>query len=569
MKFATRAVIGTIWILTLAMIVVVWLAGRSLRRDLEHQTNAELLRHARIVREAIGTDTTRWQQRVRTIGQANQLRITLIDRDGTVVADSDIPNPGRTVIENHSDRPEVLAALRGEAGSARRHSETVGAEMYYVAIRGGPGVVRVATSLRQMNQTLRGSLRSVAWAALLALVVGSIIALLAVRSITNPLRGLASAARAIAAGNLPRFPRSGVREIDGLVVSLREMHSQLTDRFGDLRREQSETAALVGAMVEGVLATDATGAIVTANPAARDLLGYPDGQILPDLPTIFKSRDAQAVVHGVLAGESLSGEIALGDRMLLVHARPLTTGGAVLILYDLTEVRRLEAARRDFVANVSHELKTPLTSITGYSETLLGERPDEATTTRFLETIHANAQRMQHLVDDLLDLSRIESGGWEPHQETVAVASLAAEEWAVARDARGQDRMFEIDCPADLTGYADPEALRHVLGNLFDNAIRHTEPGGRIRFRAHPETDGLVIEISDDGTGILTEHLPRIFERFYRVDASRSRAEGGTGLGLAIVKHMVEAHGGSVEAQSELGVGTTIRCRFPDPPTGL
>ena len=239
----------------------------------------------------------------------------------------------------------------------------------------------------------------------------------------------------------------------------------------------------------------------------------------------------------------------------------------MLILYDLTEVRRLETARRDFVANVSHELKTPLTSIAGYSETLLGEQPDAATTKRFLETIHANARRMQHLVDDLLDLSRIESGGWTPQPEHVEVARFLVDEWAVARELRGEDRAFAVDCrPPELRVYADREALRHIFGNVFDNAIRHTEPEGHVRCRAHREDGGVTIAVSDDGSGILTEHLPRLFERFYRVDAARSRAEGGTGLGLAIVKHMVEAHGGSVEAASTLGEGTTIRCHFPDAP---
>jgi len=316
-----------------------------------------------------------------------------------------------------------------------------------------------------------------------------------------------------------------------------------------------------------VIAADARGRIVTANAAAHRLLGYTDGAPLPELPQLFRARAARDVVTALMAGEPVAArELDLEGRTLLASGRPLPEGGAVLVLHDLTDLRRLETVRRDFVANVSHELKTPLTSISGYAETLLGDKPDAATSERFLEVILGNARRMQRLVDSLLDLSRIESGSWQPRVERVHVGAVARETWAglAARGAARQvDFTIDADDPAPVDVQADADALRQVLTNLFDNALRYTPAGGRITCRARRDGDGVLVSVSDTGSGIGSDHLSRIFERFYRADASRSRDEGGTGLGLAIVKHLVEAHGGQVRATSELGRGTTISAWFP------
>jgi signal transduction histidine kinase len=246
----------------------------------------------------------------------------------------------------------------------------------------------------------------------------------------------------------------------------------------------------------------------------------------------------------------------------LISARPLNEGGTLLVLSDVTDVRRLETVRRDFVANVSHELKTPLTAIAGYAETLAAEAGDEQAR-KFAGTIVENAQRMQRLVDDLLDLSRIESGSWAPEPKRLGVDAAAREAWAPFA-ARATERRVQFESSANSSSVdSDPEALRQILTNLFDNALRHTPAGGRIRVATERADQETVIRVSDTGSGIPADHLPRIFERFYRVDPGRSRQEGGTGLGLAIVKHLVEAHGGRVDAQSELGRGTTIVLYFP------
>jgi signal transduction histidine kinase len=282
---------------------------------------------------------------------------------------------------------------------------------------------------------------------------------------------------------------------------------------------------------------------------------------LPPLGELFHDRAHRALMREVLTGAVVEGrELDLGDRTVVFSARPLAEGGTLLVLSDVTDVRRLETIRRDFVANVSHELKTPLTAIAGYAETLAAESSDSQTT-GFSRTIVDNARRMQRLVDDLLDLSRIESGGWQPEPRKIAIDAAAREAWRpFAERASTRDVQLETDSGSVNS---DPEALRQIFTNLFDNALRHTPTGGRICVSVQRVGHDTVVRVSDTGSGIGADHLPRIFERFYRVDPGRSRQEGGTGLGLAIVKHLVEAHGGRVEAESELGRGTTILLYFP------
>jgi two-component system phosphate regulon sensor histidine kinase PhoR len=557
---------GTALVLVVTVLALVWSAETALRRDLQAEAGHAIERNARVVGAALPADRAAWQGAVRGYAAATGYRITLVDSTGRVIADSDFPSSPLSAIENHAGRPEVRAALAGRRGTDIRRSATVGRELIYVAIPGGPGAVRVAADLAQVDAMVKRAQRGILAAAALALAVGLLVAGLAAASVARPLTALAGAARAIASGAPPRFPRSGIAEIDTLVRALREMHQQLGDRFAELRREKAESGALVESMVEGVIAADARGRITTCNTAARRLLGYADDASLPDLPELFRAKSAREVVDAALAGRAAqSRTVELDGRVLLINARALPAGGAMMVLHDLTEMRRLETVRRDFVANVSHELRTPLTSISGYSETLLTDSPDPATTRRFLETILSNAQRMQRLVDDLLDLARIESGRWQPEPEAVDAAAMAHEVWTVlgGRDpARTVTFTAESD-PGAGAVRADPDALRQVLTNLIDNSLRHTPPGGRITVRVRQESGGTAVSVADSGAGIGREHLPRIFERFYRADAARSREEGGTGLGLAIVKHLVEAHGGHVAAESGPGEGTLVTCWFP------
>ncbi len=568
MSFVGRLVTGMVAVLLATVLVLGWSADALLRARLEGDIRSSLERDARLVEQALPPDTTLWQATVHRLGGITGLRITIIDPTGRLRAESELAGDSLNRIENHLGRPEVQQALQNGVGSDRRLSRTVGRPLMYVALRSGVGFVRVAAGLEQVDAVVRRAQRAVLLASIVALVLGLAVAVPVARSFARPLTELSASARAIAAGELPRFPHAGVPDIDDLVSALREMHEELDRRFAELRREQAESATLVEAMIEGVVATDARGRIVTANAAARRLLGYGGDQPMPDLRQLFHPKPARAMVDAVLSGQSVvDQELEIDGSMVLANARPLPAGGAVLVLHDVSDLRRLETMRRDFVANVSHELKTPLTSIAGYAETLVGETPDAPTTRRFLEVILGNARRMHRLVDDLLDLSRIESGGWLPAPESVDIGDTAAEVLESFADrARAGGVTLQVEVPPDAPPLvADPQAVRQILTNLIDNALRYTPSGGRVAIASRHDHGDTVIEVRDTGSGIPAEHLPRLFERFYRVDASRSRAEGGTGLGLAIVKHLVEAHGGSCTAESTLGQGTVIRIRIPDP----
>ena len=567
MNYSARLIAGTLVVLVVTVATLVIGVDRSLRTDLESETRRSLVREAALVRSALPADSIQWQATAKESARGTGLRVTVIDRTGRVRAESDLGVGDLPQVENHAGRPEVAAALRGDTGSDHRTSATVGRPFMYVAVPGGPGAVRVAMSLTQIDGIVGRAQRPVLVAALLALLIGIPLALLAARRFARPLLDIAGAARSIARGAQPTFPYSGIPDIDRLTNDLRGMHEQLGERFDALRRRQSETAAIVDSMVEGVLSFDVRGRVITANPAARRMLGYGEQDELPELGLLFRAKEARELLDRVLVGEAVADrEITLADRTYLLNGRPLPAGGSVLVLHDLTRLRRLETVRRDFVANVSHELKTPLTAISGYTETLLTDQPDPVVTRQFLETILANARRMQRLVDDQLDLSRIESGGWQPSPEPVDIAAMAREAWRLALPPTGEPPAFEVSIePAIGMIDADPDALRQIFRNLFENAIRHTPPGGRITVSGTADREMTRISVTDTGIGIPSEHLPRLFERFYRVDPGRSRAQGGTGLGLAIVKHLVEAHGGRVAATSALGQGTTIHTWWPVP----
>ena len=566
MRFAGRLVVGTILVLLATVVVLVWTAEVSLRRQLESDFADGLEREARLVREALPPTPGDWSALLRRFASQNAHRITLIDPAGLVLEDSDVPASQLSTLENHRTRPEVAEALAGRTGRSARGSASVGRRLMYVAIPGGPGVVRLAADLEQVNQTVRRAQGEILLAALMALALGSILAFFAGRAVARPLTSISSAAGAIAAGNAPRFPHSNIPDIEILVRALRDMHLQLTERFQALEREQNQTALMVDSMAEGVIAVDHGGRVLNANEAARNLLGYQQGATLPDVLQLFRAKPARTLVDSALQGKTVrNAEVEMDGMALVLSARPLPAGGLILVMQDLTEIRRLEAMRRDFVANVSHELKTPLTSISGYSETLLADHPDPDTTQRFLQVILGNAQRMQRLVDSLLDLSRIESGRWQPKVEVVDLRPIILGVFEDSHERSvGNKVQLEMDLAPDATVLAaDEDAVRQIVLNLVDNALRYTPAGGTVTCRSRLEGDEILLSISDTGTGIPRDHLPRIFERFYRADPSRSRDEGGTGLGLAIVKHLVEAHGGRVGADSIVGRGTTITAWLP------
>lgn len=571
MRLATRlfAIISSIVAVTAVAIIA--LADRILRGHFEAEIAASLEREARLVTIQLPDDSTQWPDAAWRLGALTGHRVTLIAPDGRVRGDAEFDRPALGQLENHLHRPEVQGALREGTGQARRLSASTNEREMYVAVRGGPpglAVVRVSATLASVDAQVRSVQRAVAWAGAGALIAAALLAGLASGALARPLRRLGGAARDIAAGRVPEFPDSRIPEVAAYVSALRTMHAELEQRFAELKREREESSMLIEAMADGVLATDAAGHVTAMNLAARRLLGYGRSAQLPPLEQLFHEKRARDLVAEILSGRDVDQrELEVGSRTLLATGRRLPDGGSLLVLRDVSELRRLEAVRRDFVANVSHELKTPLTSIAGYAETLAHESaPGQPR--QFAEIIVQNAHRMQHLVDDLLDLSRIESGGWRPNPEDIELGPAIQDAWAPVAEAARRGGVV-LSVPADTAStrlWVDGEALRQVLTNLFDNAVRHTPAGGQLTVAVQSRAERITIVVSDTGAGIPAEHLPRIFERFYRVDPARSRDQGGTGLGLAIVKHLVEAHGGDVTAESTLGRGTTIRLSFPAGP---
>ena len=398
----------------------------------------------------------------------------------------------------------------------------------------------------------------------------------------------ASASRLFETARLHRAdPYRWLQEAQDVAERIERFEKDQAWHFQGIARQRADLGRLLEAVSEGILQLDSSGRIVRANRAARRLLALPDDAEGRSITTVMRSAELRALLYRAAREDGLPPrEIQFDERTLVVTARALTpeeeappgpTGLAVAIA-DLTALRRLESVRRDFVANASHELKTPLTSIRGYAETLLDESLPAETRRQFIATIASNSERLQHIVDDLLDLSRLESGTWRPEPTALDPADAIRTAWAdFAQRSRQRDIAFEVDVESGSVVAADPSALRQILSNLFDNALRHTNPGGSIRAVVlEPEAGAppepgvrdrrmrfVAIEVRDSGAGIPADALPRIFERFYRVDPARSRAEGGTGLGLAIVRHLTDAMGGRVEAESRLGVGTTIRVVLP------
>ncbi len=418
------------------------------------------------------------------------------------------------------------------------------------------------------TQTLiREARNDVYFVGFVALAIAAAIAFLFSRAVSRPIIELRDVARALAAGDLSRRPAlSAPGEVGDLAIAIHWLAEQLSSRLTTLEEEESLLTALLDSLNEGVLAVDARQRVVRINAIGRRLLRVRDATpfSLDRLPRERVLREALGAAVAGTATESI--ETFIDGRNLALAARPLARGGAVLALLDLTLTRKLETVRRDFVANVSHELRTPLTVVGGFAETLTDEALPAPQRRQFAETILANTRRMQRIVDDLLDLSRIESGGWVPNPQSLDVGPLAVEATTRAKIiAEEKGVALEFAIPEDArVAFADPTALRQVLSNLAENAIRHT-PSGRVTVFTIAEDNGVWVGVRDTGIGIAAEHLPRIFERFYRIDRARSRDEGGTGLGLAIVRHLVEAHGGSVKAESQPGRGTSVSAFFPAP----
>lgn len=569
MSLTQRLIVGALLVCGVFVVLTVTSLDWRLRDRLREESATELLREARLVgaqwRPGIDPDSL-----ADAAGAALSHRVSLVTPDGRVLGDSEFDEPALSRLENHATRPEISAALRADSGTSIRTSPSAGDEELYAAVRTSLGVARVSVATRAQELIVDRLQRDVLFVALGATLLALALAAVFAKSVSRPVLELRDDAKAIAAGDLERRPALNVSgEVGELATAFHQLAEQLSTRLRALEADDALLRALMDSLNEGAVAFDSRQQVVHVNPQARRLLGVRDEVPFPadQLP---RERALRQAIAAAIAGGAIDGlELMIAGRPVTLTARPLASGGAVLALFDLTPLRRLETVRSDFVANVSHELKTPLTVVGGFAETLGDDSLDPEVRRQFAGAILANTRRMQRIVDDLLDLSRIESGGWTPNPASVDIEALA-EEILAGMEARGAAKgialRVDVDPQASAVN-ADPTALRQVLTNLVDNAVRHTA-AGEVVVQARGSGKGIAVSVRDTGAGIRPEHLARIFERFYRVDSARSRDEGGTGLGLAIVKHLVEAHGGRVSAASEPDRRTTIEAWFPNQAKG-
>jgi len=516
------------------------------------------------------------------IGSKTGLRVTIMSSNGAVLGDSE-EDPA--TMEGHATRPEVLESLKTGTGTAVRYSTTLGARLRYVAMPvmsrdGGRviGFVRLAMPLSQVDR-LTGIIRRLILqvSVLVALMAAGLSVLLA-RSIGNPLRDMAEAAREIARGNFKRKIRvSSPDELGQLGAAFNHMASELERSISELAERKNRMETILAAMADGVIAVDPYGRILLVNRAACEMLGVSEERALGKyVLEAVRNHDLAEALESAMRGEADTREIKLRNprpATIGVLSAPILEGnngavtGAVAVLHDVTEVRRLEQIRTDFVSNVSHELRTPVTSIKGFVDTLLeGAMDDRATLERFLGIISRETDRLAQIISDLLELSKLESRGTEVRKTPVSLQAVVEAALGIVQGKALQRNIhISVEISPDLPPVpADEALLVQVFVNLLDNAVKYTPEGGQVQVRARQEDGATRVDVCDTGIGIPPEHLPRIFERFYRVDKGRSRQLGGTGLGLAIVKHIVERHGGRVWVASTPGEGSTFSFTLPN-----
>jgi two-component system, OmpR family, phosphate regulon sensor histidine kinase PhoR len=523
------------------------------------------------------------QREVQHYGQKMGFRVTAIRKDGTVVGDSERTLDEVTKMDNHLSRPEVARALGNGLGESQRYSATLHENLLYVAVpvktTAGNlvGILRVALPLTEVHRRLRQLWIDLAKAGVAAMVVALLIALLSVRKISRPLVRLTEAAKAIGQGRTAEIAAT-VRsrdEFGQLASTLSDMSAKIEEKVGELSRERAQLSAILSALIEGVVALDHQGRILLLNPAAERLFGVTSESVRgrPFLEGLRHSPLNEVLTQTISTHQPQKKEISLHadeDRTIAIHTQPVNYGegrtGVLAALHDITELRRLATIRQEFVANVSHELKTPLTSIKGYVETLLDGAIDDPKHNRdFLKTIDDHAENLRRLIDDLLDLSAIEAKRVTYRMEPFSLAEVA-ERIMLALDPMAKTRKIKLvnqlksDLPKIL---ADRDKVAQILINLIDNAIKFNKDGGKVVLSATSRDGALIVTVEDSGAGIAPEDLPRIFERFFRADRSHSHTVKGTGLGLAIVKHLVEAHRGTVTARSLPDQGSTFTFTLP------
>ena len=569
-----------------ALLAVDYFAERALRRDYERTAYSQLTAVAGIAqaralalpalpptRPEDAAKLNEWVSQMAASGS----RVTIIGGDGQVFAESQCD---LQTMENHATRPEVREALANGSGRAIRHSVTVNRDLLYYAIRhdvaGGPPIIlRFALPIETVDEVLQSFRRSLWLSSFVILLIAGVAALQISRMFTDRVERLKEFSRRVAAGDFKAVPANSSGDaLDALGASMNRTAAHLDETIRTLTEERNLSTAILGSMVEGVAVVNGSERLLFANQGFAGILNlkFPpkSGSALVEI--VRQTELIEAVRH-VLHGESrVEAEIVMGTlrqkyfAATVASVRAGDTLGAVVVLHDITELRRLERVRRDFVANVSHEFRTPLTAIQGFAETLLAGAIDDAQNrVRFLEIILEHARRLARLTEDLLRLSQMDSDRLELEIDEVSVSQIVDSCLATAQHRALENGLtLTVKMPSNLPSIAgDRRRLAEVLQNLLDNARQYTLPGGEIVLSVEAHELEVVFTVSDTGIGIPRTDQSRIFERFYRVDAARSREAGGTGLGLAIAKHLIEAQGGRIWVESELGKGSHFHFSVP------
>lgn len=504
------------------------------------------------------------QEIVSQEGQAAGARATVISPTGKVLADSQVAPES---VEDPARQPEFATALKGEVGVETRSGSNQGIPFLYVAAPIPGGAVRLAYPLSDLEAVAARGRRMLLLGSVAGLIVAIVISGVVAQSLARRVQAIVRFTERIAASDLTaRIEESWNDEIGRIAAGLDKTARYLQKEFTALRTSQNELETLLNSMEDAVIAVGPDYRVQWANQSMDTLvpqgtrLGAAMVETVRD-PDFLRAVRGASQTHSVLTTRATS---ILPGRSFEVTAAPLPAGGAVAVLRDLTETERVEKTRRDFIANVSHELRTPLTSIQGYAETLLDGSQENNHSREFLDIIRKNASRMSRLTEDLLTLARVESGEQRFDVQAVMPGELlheAIESFEKLARSNGVELRVEDSAPEPVS--ADREAIHQVFSNLIDNALKYASAGGQLVLGARPAERGVEFYVRDFGGGIPSEHLPRLFERFYRVDKARSRESGGTGLGLAIAKHIVLAHEGTIRAESELNHGSTFLFTLP------
>ena len=572
-------------IVVLSVVAVAWYAIRSQRQMYYQEVAADLRARAELVMPHIGsllaTDSTESIDTLsKQLGGRSETRITVVLPSGQVVGDTD-EDP--SLMENHRTRPEITSALSTGYGQAVRYSNTLQRNMMYVAVlseRDGNvlGVVRTAIPLTFVDEELSVTKIRIALSGVVIALLAAVVILFVSRRISRPLEELRAGAERFASGDLrTRLTVDGSEEISTLAEAMNHMAAQLDHRINLISQQSKEQEAILSSMTEGVLAVDTDERVINFNRAAADMLDlHPQHARGMTVQEVVRNTHLQEIIaHTLRSRESHQGEVifpGLSERVMEVSATILrdTEGndiGALMVLDDITRIRRLENLKKEFVANVSHELKTPITSIIGSVETLLdGAIDNKSDAERFLTIVSRQADRLYRIVEDLLSLSRLERDTDEsvvPREMKSIQPVLDAAIQVCERKATDKSIDVTLECDPNLRAEVNAPLLEQAVVNLLDNAITYSESGESVEISAAAQNDKLVIAVTDHGCGIEQKYLPRIFERFYRVDKARSRESGGTGLGLSIVKHIALVHGGEVRVESRVDVGSTFTIILP------